>query len=111
MKKTYTSRELSENRQRYLESRTGDLTSYAALIGETFATKINLLAQLIRDAHHPSLGLYKERLLREVISKFIPQAYDVGTGFVIFPKERQFERSTASIRHIKFGRSYRFTAV
>lgn len=73
-----------------MKSRTGDLTSYAALIGEGFASRINLLAQIIKDAHEPSLGAYKERLLMNVISQFIPRKYDVGTGFVLFPHERQF---------------------
>jgi hypothetical protein len=86
----YSKNELIQNRRHYLESRTGDLTSYASLLGQTFATRINLLAQLIRDAHHPSLGLYKERLLMSIISQFVPKRYDVGTGFVIFPTARQF---------------------
>lgn len=90
MGKKYSRTALEANRQARLQRMSGDLTSYAALIGDGFASKINLLAQLLRDAHHPSLGLYRERLLLQSIRDFIPQRFDVGTGFVIFPKERQF---------------------
>jgi hypothetical protein len=91
MPKKYSDTEKQQNRARYMQSRTGDLTSYAALIGEGFATKINLLAQIIKDAHEPSLGAYKERLLMSVLSQFIPRKYEVGTGFVLFPSEKQFD--------------------
>lgn len=81
-----------ESREKYMKSRTGDLTSYAALIGESFTSRINLLAQILRNAHDPSLGRYKERLLINCISQFIPRRYEVGSGFVIFPTERLFEK-------------------
>ena len=68
----YSREERGRNQRQYLESRTGDLTSYAAATGDAFASRINLLAQLIRDSHHPSLGLYKERLLMKVILEHIP---------------------------------------
>jgi hypothetical protein len=93
-KQDFSDEQKLENRQRYLRSRTGDLTSYAALIGESFAARINLLAQILRDVHDPSLGRYKERLLIEFISQFIPRRYDVGSGFVLFPTERFFESET-----------------
>jgi len=89
MPKKYTELEKQQNRAQYMKSRTGDLTSYASLIGEGFASKINLLAQIIKDAHEPSLGTYKERLLMSVLSQFIPRKYEVGTGFVLFPDETQ----------------------
>ena len=91
MPKSYTKNERLLKREEYIKSITGDLTSYAALIGESFASRINLPAQIIRDAHHPSLGRYKERLLMTFLSEFIPRRYDVGTGFVLFPTERLFE--------------------
>lgn len=77
-------------REEYLKSRTGDLTSYAEMIGEGFSSTLNRLAQLIGDAHEPSLGAYKERLLMNVISDFIPKKYEVGTGFVLFPGKKEF---------------------
>jgi len=80
-----------DRRVLYSQSRTGDLTTYAALIGESFTSRINLLAQILRDAHDPSLGAYKERLIMRLIPQFIPRAFEVGTGFVVFPKERAFE--------------------
>ena len=92
MAKKYTPTELDANERARLHRRSGDLTSYAALVGEGFASRINLLAQLIRDAHHPSLGLYRERLLLQTIRDFLPRKFDVGTGFVVFPCERQFDR-------------------
>lgn len=77
-------------RDEYLKSRTGDLTSYTEMIAEGFSSTLNRLAQLIGDAHEPSLGTYKERLLMNVISDFIPKKYEVGTGFVLFPGKKEF---------------------
>jgi hypothetical protein len=64
-----------------------DLTGFAALLGESFASRIDLLAQVIQDAHYPSLGSYKERLLSETIRNYLPRSTEVGTGFVLFPHE------------------------
>jgi hypothetical protein len=80
------------------------LTSYAALIGDSFASRINLPAQILRDAHDPSLGRYKERLLMDLISQFIPRKYEVGTGFVLFPKEK-FPESEVPDGYDVFNRS------
>jgi hypothetical protein len=79
--------ELIDNRRRYLQSRTGDLTSFSAMLGDSFENKIDWLAQLIGSAHEPSLGQYKENLLRKVIREFIPKRYEVGSGFVLFPTQ------------------------
>jgi hypothetical protein len=62
-----------------------DLTGYAALFGESLSSKVDLLGRLIGDAHYPSLGRYKERLLADAIRGFLPRAVEVGTGFVLFP--------------------------
>ena len=64
-----------------------DLTGYAALLGESFDSRVNLLERIIRGSHHPSLGRYKERLLANFIRDYIPRSFDVGTGFVLFPHE------------------------
>lgn len=64
-----------------------DLTGFAALLGESFASRIDLLAKVLRDAHFPSLGTYKERLLAETIRRYLPGSVEVGTGFVLFPCE------------------------
>ena len=77
-------------REEYLKSRTGDLTSYAEMIGEGFSSTLNRLAQLIGGAHEPSLGAYKERFLMNVISDYVPKKYEVGTGFVLFPEKKQY---------------------
>lgn len=67
------------------DTKTGDLTSFAAMLGERFALQVDWLGQLLRNAHHPSLGAYKEGLLRKVISDSLPSTFSVGTGFVLFP--------------------------
>lgn len=62
-----------------------DLTGYASLLGESLASRVGMLDRLLQNAHFPSLGQYKERLLAETIRGFLPRSVDVGTGFVIFP--------------------------
>ena len=89
----YTEEEKVTNRERYELSRTGDLTSYAALIGESFQHRVNLLAHVIKDVHEPSLGRYKERLLMKTISEFLPTRFSVASGFVLFPTEQQLAKS------------------
>jgi hypothetical protein len=64
-----------------------DLTGYAALLGESFSTRVDLLERVIRGSHYPSLGRYKERLLARLIREYIPRSCEVGTGFVLFPHE------------------------
>lgn len=70
---------------------TSDLTSYAALFGDSFSSKINLLTQIVQGAHYPSIGRYKEKLLSKAIAEYIPKRFEVGTGFVLFPTEKFFE--------------------
>ncbi len=76
-----------EIRQSYLESKEGDLTAYAGMIGAEFDTKINRLAQIIGRNHELSVGNYKESILRNCIRQFIPKRYSVGTGFIAFTRE------------------------
>jgi len=64
-----------------------DLTGFSALLGESFASRIDLLEQVLKSAHYPSLGSYKERLLVETIRTYLPKSVEVGTGFVMFPLE------------------------
>jgi hypothetical protein len=89
--KKYPDGEKASNRERYELSRGGSLTSYAGLIGDQFSSQVNLLAQVIRDAHEYSLGRYKERLLAKLIAQSIPSRYAVGTGFVLFPTDKVFD--------------------
>lgn len=65
-----------------------DLTSFAALLGDSFSSKVDLLAKIVQGAHYPSIGLYKERLLTKFISDYLPRNFAVGTGFVLFPSEK-----------------------
>jgi hypothetical protein len=71
-------------KKRYLASKRGDLAGYAGMVGEEFSTKVNRLAQIIGASHEPSVGRYKESLLRNCIEQFIPKRYSVGTGFIAF---------------------------
>ena len=75
-------------RKKYLQSLQGDLAGFTALLGEQFGAKVNMLAQLLGDAHHPSLGAYKERILADAIASSLPKRYRIGTGFVLFPYKR-----------------------
>lgn len=82
-------------RVKYLATKEGDLTAYAGMIGEEFSSKINRLSQIIGGAHEPSVGRYKESLLRSCIKEFIPKRYNAGTGFIAFIREsRQCEYSS-----------------
>src|SRR5688500_5013545 len=86
VRRRYKEHELLANRGRHRHARGGDLTSFAGMLGDSVALLIDWLAQLVRDAHDQSLGVYKERLLGSVIRDFLPKRYEVGTGFVLFPR-------------------------
>jgi len=89
MKKNKISREEREkNRKQYENAYSGDLASFTGMYGDSFYHKIDLLGQLIHDNHHPSLGVYKEKLLIEAIKKYLPKKYELGTGFVPFPHQK-----------------------
>lgn len=68
-----------------------DLTSHASLLGEGFASKVQLLGTIVQESHYPSIGRYKERLLAETIQQHIPEGFKVGSGFVLFPTEYKQE--------------------
>lgn len=70
-----------------------DLTSFAALLGDSFAKRIHLLTQILQGSHYPSVGRYKEKLLARLIAEYIPKNYEVGTGFVLFVHEATKERA------------------
>jgi Domain of unknown function (DUF6602) len=70
-----------------------DLTGFAALLGDSFSSKIDLLAQIIQGHHYPSLGRYKERLLSKIIAEYVPNDYEVGTGFVLFVHDATEDRA------------------
>lgn len=83
----YTDAEKQENLTAYLNAKGGTYHSYMSLLGESLANRIDLLSQLLNEAHYPTTGRYKESLLSELIAKFVPGRYSVGTGFVLFPVE------------------------
>lgn len=87
MGKRYSGEEKRRTLTEYLNARGGTYRSYMSLLGETFAGRIDLLEQLLNEAHHPTTGRYKESLLSELVASFLPGRYSVGTGFVLFPVE------------------------
>jgi len=89
----------SDSRKTYEASRTGNFLTYAAQKGDAFEKRIDLLTKLIHGNHEPSLGGYKERLLADAIRQSIPKRYEVGTGFVAFPKTKS-DSSTSTIHEI-----------
>jgi hypothetical protein len=42
---------------------------------------------LIADSHWPSDGRYKEEVLQSVIERHLPKNFNIGSGFVSFPKK------------------------
>jgi hypothetical protein len=72
-------------RQQYKEAASGTLKTYMMMLGDGFASKINLLSQLLGGVHPLSEGTHKERLLATAIRQFLPKRFEVGTGFVLFP--------------------------
>lgn len=77
-----------------IKRRHADLTSFSSLLGDSFSSKIDLLTQILQDAHYPSLGAYKENLLADLIKEYIPQKYEVGTGFVLFVHDASEEKQS-----------------
>ncbi len=86
----------SYSRSEYEASRTGSLMTYVAQKGDAFAKRVDLLSRLIHGNHEPSLGGYKERLLSDAIRQSIPRRYEIGTGFVAFPKLKNGDGTSAS---------------
>lgn len=84
-------------RQKYLESKIGDLTSYAGMIGEEFSSKLNRLSQIIGKSHELSVGEYKESLLKNCLRNFMPKRYSVGTGFIVFVEDHTKSTLSSSV--------------
>jgi hypothetical protein len=55
---------------------------YESLNKELMAIK-DRISSLIGDAHGGENGRYREAILKNIISKFLPKKYSMGTGFVI----------------------------
>jgi hypothetical protein len=65
-----------------------DLYDFAGLLGESFRARVGLLGAILGNAHHPSVGSFKESLIADLLRQAIPQRFSVGTGFVLFPVAR-----------------------
>jgi len=63
-----------------------DFLSYQVTISNALKLEQNRIRHLIGDKHWPTDGEYKEQILRDVISDFIPEVYRVGSGFVCYPE-------------------------
>lgn len=86
-KRKYSDDEKQRNLHASLNAKGGTYHSYMSLLGESFAHRIDLLAQILGGVHHLTTGRYKELLLADLIADFLPGRYSVGTGFVLFPEE------------------------
>lgn len=87
-RRRHSQEEKRQNLTAYLNARGGtyrSYISYMALLGESFANRIDLLEQLLNEAHFPTTGRYKESLLADLIADFASGRYSVRTGFVLFP--------------------------
>jgi hypothetical protein len=60
---------------------------------------------LIGDAHWGEEGRYKESILKNVISRFLPRNLSIGTGFIINMEREQLKRSS-QIDIIIYDNSY-----
>ena len=85
MSKKYKKEKLEENKKAKINASDGNITTYGAMLGNSFQFKINLLSQILGSVHYPSIGTFKENLLKNVIADYLPSRYSVGTGFVMFP--------------------------
>ena len=63
-----------------------------SLTDEVNAT-IHRIDELIGDTHWPSVGGYKESVIRKQLVDYLPARYSVGTGFVISPTDGDPVRS------------------
>ncbi len=60
-----------------------DLTKFYESINKELMAVKDRLESLIGDIHRPENGRYREALLKNMISRFLPKKYSMGTGFVI----------------------------
>lgn len=56
-------------------------------------SKLERLDQMIGEAHAPSVGTYKEHVIREQIEAIVPQKFSVNTGFVLTNRGGKITRS------------------
>lgn len=64
-----------------------DLTEFYKSLGKELEAVKDRVRSLIGDAHWGEDGRYREAVLKNVISKFLPKNYSIGTGFVINEKK------------------------
>ena len=62
-----------------------NLTGYAALLSESLSSRVGLLEKLLCNAHYPSLGQYKERLLADTIEASYHARWRWVQGLLCFP--------------------------
>lgn len=62
---------------------TQNIKAFHESINQELLVVKNRVENLIGDAHRGENGRYREVVLRNVISRFLPKKYSIGTGFVI----------------------------
>ena len=82
-----------------------DLINFHKSIGDELNVIRDRVRHLIGDAHWGEEGRYKEAILRNSISKFLPNQYSLGTGFVLI-KDVEQAIVTSQIDIIVYDNSY-----
>lgn len=73
------------------------MNDYFGRFSRTFTDEVRAtigrIDELIGEAHWPSVGNYKEGVIRRQLVDYLPSRYSVGTGFVLFPEDTAPVRS------------------
>jgi hypothetical protein len=62
-----------------------DITAFHKSLGKELIAVKDRVRNIIKDSQYAEEGRYKEAVLKNVISRFLPNSISVGTGFVITP--------------------------
>lgn len=65
-----------------------DLSAFFGSTAATILAQGQRVRNVIGDAHWQSDGFYKERLIKKAINEVIPSTFKVGSGFLIYAKDR-----------------------
>ena len=82
-----------------------DLKEFYKSIGSELSVIKYRVRNLIGAANWGDEGRYKEAILRNCISRFLPNQYSLGTGFVLV-KDTEKEQVTSQIDIIVYDNSY-----
>ncbi len=82
-----------------------NIKDYHRSVGSELQAIKDRVRNLIGDAHWGEEGRYKEAILKNSISRFLPADISIGTGFVAI-KENERVRTTKQIDLILYNNSY-----